>query len=71
MMHQLIRTEEKDFARDITSRALINTNRAALAEHRQRKEQLARLEKVEKDIAMIIATMTEIRQELKDLGASK
>jgi hypothetical protein len=71
MMHQLIRTEEKDFARDTASRALINTNRAALAEHRQRKEQLARLEKVEKDIAMIIATMTEIRQELKDLGASK
>lgn len=70
-MQQFIRTEEKDFARDTASRALINTNRAALAEHRQRKEQLARLEKVEKDIAMIIATMTEIRQELKDLGASK
>ncbi len=70
-MHQLIRTEEKDFARDPTSRALINTNRAALAEHRQRKEQLTRLDKVEKDVAVIMATMKEICQALKDLGASK
>lgn len=71
MMHQLIRTEEKDFARDIASRALINTNRAALAEHKQRKEQSARLEKVENDVAIIMSTMIELRQALKDLGASK
>lgn len=70
-MHQLIRTEEKDFARDIASRALINTNRAALAEHKQRKEQSARLEKVENDVAIIMSTMIELRQALKDLGASK
>jgi hypothetical protein len=71
MMHQLIRTEEKDFARDPTSRALINTNRAALAEHKQKKEQLARIEKVERDVQCIMEMMIEFRQALRDLGASK
>lgn len=66
---QLLQTDEKDFARDITSRALINTNRSALAEHRQKKEQLARLEKVEHDVKFIMETMIEIRQALRDLGA--
>jgi hypothetical protein len=68
-MMQLLQTDEKDFARDTSSRALINTNRAALAEHRQKKEQLARLEKVERDVKAIMEMMIELRQALKDLGA--
>lgn len=35
----IVQTEEKDYARDLSSKALINTNVRALEEYKMRKEQ--------------------------------
>jgi hypothetical protein len=67
MIEQAIQTEEKDFARDITTRALINTNRGALLEHKAKKEQAARLDKIENDVQEIKMAL----RALLELGANK
>lgn len=71
MIESAIQTEEKDFARNISTRALINTNRNALLEHKARKEQTARLDKLENDVQCIMETMLEIKRALLELGANK
>ena len=67
----MIQTEEKDFARDITTRALINTNVKALHEHRMKKEQAARIDKLEKDMECVLSILSEIRGAIKELGTGK
>jgi hypothetical protein len=56
----MIQTENKDFSRDITTKALLNTNTGALAEHKYRIAQATliktlcdRIEKLEVDYAEI------------------
>jgi len=66
-----IQTEEKDYVRDLTTRALINTNTKALHEHRMKKEQAARIDKLESDMKCIMTTMLEICQAVKELGTGK
>jgi len=56
---------------DITTRALINTNRRALAEHKRKKEDALRLDKLERNVQDIMAMMLDIRQAVRELGASK
>ncbi len=70
-MRERIQTEEKDYSRDITTRALINTNRRALAEHKRKKEDALRLDKLERNVQDIMAMMLDIRQAVRELGASK
>jgi hypothetical protein len=70
-MQEHIQTEEKDYSRDITTRALINTNRRALAEHKRKKEDTLRLDKLERNVQDIMAMMLDIRQAVLELGASK
>jgi hypothetical protein len=70
-MQEYIQTEEKDYARDITTRALINTNRRALSEHKRKKEDALRLDKLERNVQDIMAMMLDIRQAVRELGASK
>ncbi len=70
-MQERIQTEEKDYSRDITTRALINTNRRALAEHKRKKEDALRLDKLERNVQDIMAMMLDIRQAVRELGASK
>lgn len=70
-MQEYVQTEEKDYARDITTRALINTNRRALAEHKRKKEDALRLDKLERSVQDIMAMMLDIRQAVRELGASK
>ena len=67
----IVQTEEKDFARDTTTRALINTNVRALHEHRMKKEQAARIDKLEKDMACVLSILTELRGAIKELGTGK
>lgn len=67
----LVQTDEKDYARDTNSRALINTNRNALREHKAKKEQAARLAKVEQDVKTILETMQELKLVLQELGANR
>jgi len=70
-MQEFIQTEEKDYSRDVTTRALINTNRRALAEHKKKKEDALRLDKLERNVQDIMSMMLDIRQAVRELGASK
>ena len=67
----IVQTEEKDFARDTTTRALINTNVRALHEHRMKKEQAARIDKLEKDMTHVISILGELCSAMKELGTGK
>lgn len=67
----IVQTEEKDLARDISSRALINTNVRALHEHRMKREQAIRIQKLEDDMAYVMTVLHEIRSALRDLGTGK
>lgn len=67
----IVQTEEKDFHRDISTRALINTNVKALREHRMRKEQAVRIEKLEDEMQCVLSLLQEIRTAIKDLGTGK
>lgn len=70
-MQEHVQTEEKDYARDLTTRALINTNRRALMEHKRKKNDAARLDNLERNVQDIITMMLDIRQAVRELGASK
>ena len=52
--------DESDYARDSTSRALINTNKGALAEHKLKKDMLRRLEKLESEVSSSLAILNTI-----------
>jgi hypothetical protein len=67
----MIPTEEKDFQRDTSTRALINTNVKALREHRIKKEQAARIEKLEAQMQCVLSVLQEIRTAIRDLGTGK
>lgn len=67
----MIKTEEPDYYRDTATMALINTNIKAFREHRMKKEQAERLEKLENDMKFVTSTLQEICQVLKGLGTGK
>lgn len=67
----IVQTEEKDFYRDVSTRALINTNVTALREHRLKREQAARIEKLEDEMQCVLSILHEIRTAIKDLGTGK
>lgn len=70
-MQEHIQTEEKDYSRDTTTRALINTNRRALLEHKRRKEDSMRLDNLERNVQDLMSMMMDISRAVKELGASK
>lgn len=70
-MMEYVQTEEKDYARDISTRALINTNRRALAEYKKRKEDSVRLDTLERNVQDIMTMMIDLRQAIRELGAGK
>jgi hypothetical protein len=61
----MIQTEDKDFSRDTSNRALINTNVRALQEHIAKREQAKRLDKLESDVSSIMSVLLEIQQTLR------
>ena len=67
----MIQTDEKDFMRDPVTRALINTNVKALHEHRVKREQVLRLQRLEDDVHYIMKALVEIQEALKELGIGK
>lgn len=67
----MIPTEEKDFQRDTSTGALINTNVKALREHRIKKEQAARIEKLETQMRCVLSVLQEIQAAIRDLGTGK
>lgn len=62
---------EPDLVRDPYSKALLNTNTAALQEHRKRKQQaraaVARVDALETDVASLKESMTKIEAMLQYL----
>jgi len=52
--------EQKDFARDKGSRALINTNEKAFLQYKKVKERNARLEKLEDDVSEIKSLLKQL-----------
>lgn len=64
----MIQTEEKDFYRDPTSKALINTNIRALHEHKYKREQAKRIEKLERDMQCVMSVLVDLKQAIADLG---
>lgn len=58
----MIQTENKDFSRDTSTKALINTNRIALVEHRFRQEQIKKYEDLRRDVDVIKSDLMLIKQ---------
>lgn len=67
----MIQTEEKDYSRDPSSRALINTNIRALQEYRLKREQANKIEKIENDLNSLRNMMVELKEMLIELGTGK
>ncbi len=67
----MIQTDEKDFARDVSSRALINTNIKALHEYRMKQQQVNRIENIENDLESLKYMMLEIKQMITELSTGK
>jgi hypothetical protein len=61
----MIQTEDRDFSRDISNRALINTNVRALQEHLAKREQAKRIDKLESDVSSIMNILLEIQHTLR------
>lgn len=66
-----IQTEEKDYARDLSTQALINTNRIALEEHKKKRKDSVRLDTLERDVKDIMSMMVDMHQAIRELGARK
>lgn len=60
-MRQLVQTEESDFARDIDTYALLNTNRGELEAYRARKRQAEKLEELDKSFDKLSRELDEIK----------
>lgn len=58
----MIQTENKDFSRDVTTKALLNTNRAAFAEHKFRLEQMRTMAAMKADIDSLKSEFAEIKK---------
>ena len=67
----MIQTDDKDFSRDVTTRALINTNVRALQDHIAKREFSKRLDKVESDMGSIMSILFEIQNTIKNIGTGK
>jgi len=46
----IVQTEDSDYVRDTSSKALINTNRKALEEYRARKNNVKRIQQLEEEM---------------------
>lgn len=63
----MIKTEDNDYARDTSSKALINTNRKALDEYQTRKNNAKRIDELEKkmeDVDSKLDTITNLLNQL-------
>jgi uncharacterized protein YqgV (UPF0045/DUF77 family) len=67
----MIQTQEKDYSRDPTTLALINTNIKAFQEHKLKRKQEQRLKKIEDDMESIMKTLQDLKEALSELGVGK
>lgn len=62
----IVQTEERDYVRDTTTGALINTNARALQLHKMKREESLRIKRLEDNVDMIMKTMEQILTMLKN-----
>lgn len=67
MIEKFVQTVDKDFVRDITSGALINTNAEGLQERKMRKQQMHRLDRLESNLEKIISVLSDVAHRLEKL----
>lgn len=65
----MIQTENKDFSRDIATKALVNTNRVALVEHRFRQEQAKQTQQIRSDLDNLMQEFMIIKQFIEEIKA--
>jgi hypothetical protein len=65
----MIQTEDKNFSRDINTKALVNTNRVALVEHRFRQEQVRKLEELRRDLDTLARDFLLMKQYIEEIRA--
>lgn len=63
----IVNTDDKDYSRDLSSKALINTNRKALEDYRVRKNNVKRLDNLEKDVIDLKSSLDNITNLLNQL----
>lgn len=61
----MIQTENKDFSRDLTTKALLNTNIGALAEHKYRIAQAAKIEYLSSELEIVKAKVEKLTSMLE------
>ncbi len=63
----IVNTDDKDYLRDLSSKALINTNRKALEDYRARKNNDKRLDNLEKEVIDLKSSLDNITTLLNQL----
>ena len=64
----MIQTENRDFARDVTNKALVNTNHQALVEHKFRMNQARQMERLREDVDFLMQQFVTIKKALEGMG---
>lgn len=63
----IVKTTDENFARDISSKALINTNRNALDDYKLKRKQTQRLDQLESEVKEMKHTLVNIESLLTEL----
>ena len=63
----IVKTADENFARDLSSKALINTNRNALDDYKLKRKQTQRLDNLESEVNEIKHTLVNIESLLTEL----
>lgn len=63
----IVNTDDKDYLRDLSSKALINTNVKALEDYRARKNNAKRLDNLEKEVIDLKSSLDNITTLLNQL----
>lgn len=67
----MIQTEEKDYMRDPSCGALINTNIKALQEYRLKKQQVSKIENIQNELSDLKDMMLELKRMVLELKTGK
>lgn len=63
----IVKTTDENFSRDISSKALINTNRNALDDYKLKRKQTQRLDQLESEVKEMKHTLVNIESLLTEL----
>ena len=64
---ETVQTENKSFVRDIHSKALLNTDRIALENHRQRQSQLSQINNEWQEMKHKVEELNNVRSEMLEI----